>query len=150
MSGLFASLAFRTRVPLAPLCGYPNNKKRKGEIEMNQKNMERDLLQQELASNESKLAQLKHQQERLENRITYYEKGERKKRTHRLCTIAGTLESIAPGIKELTLPEVIELLEIIFNKSDVKSMVHNWVLLHRQTYGEVESGGIVPLECDAD
>ena len=117
---------------------------------MNQKNMERDLLQQELASNESKLAQLKHQQERLENRITYYEKGERKKRTHRLCTIAGTLESISPGIKELTLPEVIELLENIFSYPEVKRTVHNWVLLHRQTYGEVESGGIVPLECDTD
>ena len=117
---------------------------------MNQKNMERDLLQQELASNESKLAQLKHQQERLENRITYYEKGERKKRTQRLCTIAGTLESIAPGIKELTLPEVIELLENIFSYPEVKRMVHNWVLLHRQTYGEVESGGSVPHECDAD
>ena len=117
---------------------------------MNQKNTERDQLQQELASNESKLAQLKHQQERLENRITYYEKGERKKRTHRLCTIAGTMESIAPGIKELTLPEVIELLEIIFNKSDVKSTVHNWVLLHRQTYGEVEVCGAVPHECDTD
>ena len=45
---------------------------------MNQKNTERDLLQQEYESNESQLAQLKHQQERLENRITYYEKGERK------------------------------------------------------------------------
>ncbi|MEE0110388.1 MAG: DUF3847 domain-containing protein [Oscillospiraceae bacterium] len=117
---------------------------------MNQKNMERDLLQQELASNESKLAQLKHQQERLENRIAYYEKGERKKRTHRLCTIAGTLESIAPGIKELTLPEVIELLENIFSDTEVKRMVHNWVLLHRQKYGEVDSGGIVPHECDTD
>ena len=117
---------------------------------MNEKHLERDLLQQELASNEGKLAQLKHQQERLENRITYYEKGERKKRTHRLCTIAGTLESIAPGIKELTLPEVIELLENIFSYPEVKRTVHNWVLLHRQTYGEVESGGIVPLECDTD
>ena len=117
---------------------------------MNQKNMERDLLQQEYDSNESQLDQLKHQQERLENRIAYYEKGERRKRTHRLCTIAGTLESIAPGIKELTLPEVIELLEHIFSDTEVKRMVHNWVLLPRQTYGEVESGGIVPLECDTD
>ena len=117
---------------------------------MNQKNMERDLLQQELASNESKLAQLKHQQERLENRITYYEKGERKKRTHRLCTIAGTLESIAPGIKELTLPEVIEVLEIIFSYPDAKRTVHNWVLLHRQKYGEVETCGSVPHECDTN
>ena len=117
---------------------------------MNQKNTERDQLQQDLASNESKLAQLKHQQERLENRIAYYEKGERKKRTHRLCTIAGTLESIVPGIKELTLPEVIELLENIFSDPEAKRAVHNWVLLHRQNYGEVESGGIVPHECDAD
>ena len=117
---------------------------------MNQKNTERDQLQQELASNESKLAQLKHHQERLENRIAYYEKGERKKRTHRLCTIAGTLESIVPGIKELTLPEVIELLENIFSDPEAKRAVHNWVLLHRQNYGEVESGGIVPHECDAD
>ena len=99
---------------------------------MNQKNMERDLLQQEYANNESQLAQLKHQQERLENRITYYEKGERKKRTHRLCTIAGALESIAPGIKELTTPEVSELLEYILNLPDVRRAIHNTVLLHRE------------------
>ena len=99
---------------------------------MNQKNMERDLLQQELASNESKLVQLKHQQERLENRITYYEKGERKKRTHRLCTIAGTLESIAPAIRELTTPEVITLLEYLMDLPDVRQAVHNTVLLHRE------------------
>ena len=117
---------------------------------MNQKNMDRDLLQQEYESNESQLEQLKHQQERLENRIAYYEKGERKKRTHRLCTIAGTLESIVPGIKELTLPEVIELLENIFSDPEAKRTVHNWVLLHRQTYREVGSGGIVPHECDTD
>ena len=117
---------------------------------MNQKNMERDLLQQEYESNVSQLAQLTHQQERLENRIAYYEKGERKKRTHRLCTIAGTLESIAPGIKKLTLPEVIEVLEIIFSYPEAKSTVHNWVLLHRQNYGEVETCGSVPHECDPD
>ena len=117
---------------------------------MNQKNTERDLLQKELASNEEELAQLLHQQQRLKNRLSYYEHGDRKKRTHRLCTIAGTLESIAPGIKELTLPEVIEVLEIIFSYPEAKSTVHNWVLLHKQKYGEVESGGIVPLECDTD
>ena len=117
---------------------------------MNQKNTERDLLQQELASNEAELAQLLHQQQRLKNRLSYYEHGDRKKRTHRLCTIAGTLESIAPGIKELTLPEVIEVLEIIFSYPEAKRTVHNWVLLHKQTYREVDSGGIVPHECDTD
>ena len=117
---------------------------------MNQKNMERDLLQQEYDNNESQLAQLLHQQQRLENRLSYYEHGDRKKRTHRLCTIAGTLESIAPGIKELTLPEVIEVLENIFSYPEAKRTVHNWVLLHKQKYGEVDSGGTVPLECDTD
>ena len=117
---------------------------------MKQKNTELDLLQNERNRNEAELAQLQHKQERLQNRISYYEKADRKKRTHRLCTIAGTLESIAPGIKELTLPEVIELLEYIFSYPEAKSTVHNWVLLHRQKYGEVESGGIVPLECDTD
>ena len=115
---------------------------------MNQKYTERELLQKNLASNEKELEQLQHQQQRLENRIAYYEKADRKKRTHRLCTIAGTLESIAPEIKELTLPEVIELLENIFSALEAKRAVHNWVLLHRQTYGEVESGGTVPHECD--
>ena len=117
---------------------------------MNQKNVERDRLRKKLASNEAELEQLQHQQQRLENRIAYYEKADRKKRTHRLCTIAGTLESIAPGIKELTLPEVIELLEHIFSDTEVKRMVHNWVLLHRQKYREVDSGGFVPHECDTD
>ena len=117
---------------------------------MYQSNPELTKLQQEQATVEQQLKQLQHKQQRLKNRKSYYEKADRKKRTHRLCTIAGTMESIAPGIKELTLPEVIELLEIIFNKSDVKSTVHNWVLFHRQNYGEVEFGGAVPLECDTD
>ena len=99
---------------------------------MNQKNMERDLLQQEYDSNESQLDQLKHQQERLENRIAYYEKGERRKRTHRLCTIAGTMESIAPELRELTTPEVIELLEQVFDLPNVRGSVHIAVLLHRE------------------
>ena len=99
---------------------------------MNQKNMERNLLQQELASNESKLAQLKHQQERLENRITYYEKADRKKRTHRLCTIAGTIESIAPDIKLLTLPEVNELMETILRLPSVQQAIQSAIQNHEK------------------
>ena len=48
------------------------------------------------------------------------------------------------------LPEVIELLEIIFSYPEAKSIVHNWVLLHKQKYREVDSGGFVPHECDTD
>ena len=89
-------------------------------------------LQQEIDSNEAELTQLQQKQERLQNRISYYEKADRKKRTHRLCTIAGTLESIAPDIRELTTPEVSELLEYILDLPDVRRAILNTVLLHRE------------------
>ena len=115
---------------------------------MNLKHTERELLRKNLASNEKELEQLQHQQQRLENRIAYYEKADRKKRTHRLCTIAGTMESIAPELRELTTPEVIELLEQIFDLPNVRGAVHNAVLLHREK--EENTLGPVPLECHAD
>ena len=89
-------------------------------------------LQKEQATVEQRLKQLQHNQQRLENRKSYYEKADRKKRTHRLCTIAGTMESIAPEIKELTLPEVNELLEGILEMPDAQRAIHNAVLLHRE------------------
>ena len=106
------------------------------------------MLQNELISNEAELEQLLHQQQRLQNRISYYEKADRKKRTHRLCTIAGTLESIVPQLRELTTPEVIELLEIILDLPEVRRAIHNAVLLHREK--EDVPIGPVPLECDTD
>ena len=115
---------------------------------MNQNNLERDRLRKKLASNEKELEQLQHQQQRLENRITYYEKADRKKRTHRLCTIAGTMESIAPELRELTTPEVIELLELVFDLPNVRGAVHNAVLMYREK--EDNTLGPVPLECHAD
>ena len=98
---------------------------------MFQSNPELMKFQQEQFSVEQQLKQLQHKQQRLENRKSYYEKANRKKRTHRLCTIAGTIESIAPEIRELTLPEVNELLEGILEMSDVQRVIHNAVLLHR-------------------
>ena len=97
---------------------------------MYQSNPELTKLQQEQATVEQQLKQLQHKQQRLENRKSYYEKADRKKRTHRLCTIAGTMESIAPEIKERTLPEVNELLEGILEMPDVQRVIHNAVLLH--------------------
>ena len=99
---------------------------------MYQTNPELVKLQQEIVSNEAELAQLQHKQERLQNRISYYEKADRKKRTHRLCTIAGTLESIAMELRELTTPEVIELLEVILDFPEVRRAIHNALLLHRE------------------
>ena len=95
-------------------------------------NPELEKLRAEKEKNEKKIEQLTHKITRLENRQKYFEDGERKRRTHRLCTIAGTLESIAPEIKELTLPEVNELLEGILEMPDVQRAIHNAVLLHRE------------------
>ena len=60
------------------------------------------------------LAQEQHKLERLENRKKYLEKGERQKRTHRLCNLGGTIESLAPEFKDLTRTEMTELMEYIF------------------------------------
>ena len=99
---------------------------------MYQSNPELMKLQKEQFSVEQQLKQLQHKQQRLENRKSYYEKANQKKRTHRLCTISGTIESIAPEIRELTLPEVNELLEGILEMPDVQRAIHNAVLLHRE------------------
>ena len=115
---------------------------------MYRSNPELAKLQEEKSSVEQKLQQLQHNQQRLENRKSYYEKADRKKRIHRLCTIAGTMESIAPEIKELTLPEVTELLESILDSPDVRRVIYNAVLLHREK--EDVPIGPVSSECDTN
>lgn len=93
-------------------------------------NHEFEKLRAEKEKNEKEIEQLDHKITRLENRQKYYEDGERKRRTHRLCTIAGTLESIAPEIKELDITEVMELLEYIFHKEDVQKAVQRLKKAH--------------------
>ena len=63
------------------------------------KNLEQ--LRAEKEQVETQLAQEQHKLERLENRKKYLEKGERQKRTHRLCNLGGTIESLAPEVKDL-------------------------------------------------
>lgn len=53
------------------------------------KNLEQ--LRAEKEQVETQLAQEQHKLERLENRKKYLEKGERQKRTHRLCNLGGTI-----------------------------------------------------------
>ena len=59
-------------------------------------------LQAEIADNERQLVQLQRKQQQLENRITYYEKGDRRKRAHRLITRGAAIESVAPQTKDLS------------------------------------------------
>jgi len=94
-------------------------------------NQELERLRKEKEENEKKVEQLDHRIQRLENRIKYYKDADRKKRTHRLCTVAGTLESIAPAIKELEITEVMELLEHI-STDEVKNAVNRMTTIHRK------------------
>jgi hypothetical protein len=95
------------------------------------KNLEQ--LRAETEQAETKLVQEKHKLERLENRKKYLEKGERSKRTHRLCNLGGTIESLAPEVKELTRTEMIELMEYIFSLAKVRQAVQHMAVNHANT-----------------
>ena len=103
-------------------------------------NSELEKLRTEKEKNEKKIEQLTHKITRLENRQKYFEDGERKRRTHRLCTIAGTLESIAPEIKELDITEVMELLEHIFHKEETQTLVHRMKINHDSKVRRAKEG----------
>lgn len=97
---------------------------------------------------ETQLAQEKHKVQRLENRIKHLEKGERKKRTHRLCNLGGTIESVAPEVKELTRTEIIELMEHIFSLPEVQRAVHHMAITHISKINrakEMKADGTIPL-----
>ena len=103
-------------------------------------NPELERLKKEKEENEKKVEQLDHRIQRLENRIKYYKDVDRKKRTHRLCTVAGTLESIAPAIKELDITEVMELLEHVFHKEEIQKLVHRMKINHDSKVRRAKEG----------
>ena len=103
-------------------------------------NSELKRLRAEKEKNEKEIERLTHKITRYENRQKYYEDGERKRRTHRLCTIAGTLESIAPEIKELDITEVMELLERIFHKEETQTLVHRMKINHDSKLRRAKEG----------
>ena len=53
-------------------------------------------LEAEKPENERKLSQLQHKKQQIENRITYYEKGDRRKRAHHLTPYA--LRELVKGV----------------------------------------------------
>ena len=67
--------------------------------------------------------QYEHQLQRYKNYQKYVAKGERARRTHRLCTIGGTIEGLAPEVKELSTVEMYELMKQIFTMPEVKAAV---------------------------
>ena len=89
-------------------------------------------LEAEKAENERRLSQLQHKKQQLENRITYYEKGDRRKRAHHLITRGAAIESVAPLTKVLTEIEFYAFAEKALAAPDVKGLLmeavneHNW------------------------
>ena len=89
-------------------------------------------LKAEIAANERRLAQLRHKQQQLENRAAYYEKGDRRKRAHRLITRGAAIESGAPLAKVLSETEFYAFAEKAFAVPEVKALLMEAVNEHNK------------------
>ena len=96
-------------------------------------------LKAEIADNERQLAQLRHKQQQLENRAAFYEKGERRKRAHRLITRGAAVESIAPLAKILTETEFYAFAEKAFALPEIKGLLMEAVNEHNRAEYEGRS-----------
>ena len=70
-----------------------------------------------------RLEQLLHEQQRLKNRISYLEKGERQKRAHRLITKGAAIDCLVPATKEMGEAEFFSLMESIFALPSVEPLL---------------------------
>ena len=88
---------------------------------MHEKGIEK--LQAEKERAERQLAQEQHKIRRLENRAAYYEKGERRKRAHRLITRGAAIESVAPQTKDLSESAFYAFTEQAFALTDAQRLL---------------------------
>ena len=89
-------------------------------------------LETEKAENECKISQLQHKKRQLENRITYFEKGDRRKRAHHLITRGAAIESVAPLTKVLTEIEFYAFAEKALAVPEVKGLLMKAVNEHNR------------------
>ena len=95
---------------------------------MHEKEIEK--LQAEKENIERQLAQEQHKIQRLENRAAYYEKGERRKRAHRLITRGAAIESVAPQTKGLSEAEFYAFAEQVFALPNTQRLLMEAVSNH--------------------
>ena len=88
-------------------------------------------LQAEIAVKERQIAQLQHKQQQLENRRSYYRKGDRRKRAHHLIT-RGAMESVAPLAKVLTETEFYAFAEKALAVPEIKGLLMEAVNEHNR------------------
>ena len=89
-----------------------------------------EKLQAEKEKVERQLAQEQHKIQRLENRAAYYEKGERRKRAHRLITRGAAIESVAPQTKNLSETAFYSFSEQVFALPDAQRLLMEAVSRH--------------------
>ena len=89
-------------------------------------------LQAEIAVKERQIAQLQHKQQQLENRRSYYRKGDRRKRAHHLITRGAAIESIAPLTKVLTETEFYAFAEKALAVLEAKGLLMETVNEHNR------------------
>ena len=95
---------------------------------MHEKEIEK--LRAEKEKIERQLVQEQHKTQRLENRAAYYEKGDRRKRAHRLITRGAAIESVAPQTKDLSETEFYTFAEQVFAQPDTQRLLTEAVSNH--------------------
>ena len=99
---------------------------------------------------EQQLAQEQHKKQRLENRIAYYERGDRTDRAHNLIVRSADMESIAP-LASLTRAEFYAFAEKVFDLPEVK--VCSWKRSTNTTGLNRKRGAeyrVIPFSCNPD
>ena len=95
---------------------------------MHEKEIEK--LQAEKEKVERQLAQEQHKIQRLKNRAAYYEKGDCRKRAHRLITRGAAIESVAPQTKDLSESAFYAFAEQVFALTDTQRLLTEAVSNH--------------------
>ena len=85
----------------------------------------REELEKKYAEATAELEQYQHKGQRLENRIKYYQQGDRKKRNHRLITRGAAVESVVPAVRGMSERAFYVLMEQVFSLPVVIALVNN-------------------------
>lgn len=73
----------------------------------------------------------RHEGQRLRNRLEYLEKGERRKRAHRLITRGAAIESILPEVKDMDEVSFYALMEEVLLHPDVHSHIQSAISVQK-------------------
>ena len=83
----------------------------------------RQELEKQCAEAKTTVEQYQHEGQRIENRIKYYQQGDRKRRNHRLITRGAAVESIAPEVRSMSERAFYVLMEQVFSLPEVATLV---------------------------